>query len=69
MEWFMSLNIKQIFGAGLLTLAVIGGTASYLTTSLQASAPAVSYGEVATQQTQAAAQQHDEVVVVEGRAS
>jgi len=65
----MSLNIKQVFGAGLLTLAVLGGSASYLNSTLDAKAPAVSYDNTATQQTQATEQQHVEVVVVEGRAS
>ena len=69
MEWVMSLNIKQVFGAGLLTLAVIGGTRTYLNTSLHAKAPAVAYENTASQQTNPIAQQQIETVVVEGRAS
>jgi len=66
MEWVMSLNIKQVFGAGLLTLAVVGGTATYLTTNLYTTKSLVAYDSVTTEQPQV---RHAEVIVTEGRAS
>lgn len=66
----MSLNIKRIFGAGLLTVAVIGGTGTYLNNSLSVAAPAAVYENTAMQQkSNPIAQQQIETVVVEGRAS
>jgi hypothetical protein len=64
----MSLNFKNIIGASLLTIAVLGGTATYLGNSLT-SAPAhhVLVGEV-TELSPAGAR-HADVVVTEGRAS
>jgi|GEM_PF-1451777 len=63
----MSLNLKHVFGAGLLTLAVVGGTATYLNSSLNADA-VVAYDSVTSEQPQQPVR-HAEVIVTEGRAS
>ena len=65
----MSLNIKQIFGAGLLTLAIVGGTATYLNANLAvANKSVVAFDGVTTEQPQQRGL-HAEVIVTEGRAS
>ena len=68
MEWVMSLNLKQVFGAGLLTLAIVGGTATYLTTNLYTTKSVVAFDSVTTEQPQNT-DRHAEVIVTEGRAS
>ena len=65
----MSLNIKNIIGAGLLTLAVVGGTATYLNTTLKAPVAAtVAYDGVTSEPSQNG-DRHAEVIVTEGQAS
>lgn len=59
----MSLNLKQIFGAALLTLAVVGGTATYLNASLSTTKTVVAYDTV--QQPE----RHADAIVTEGPAS
>ena len=58
----MSLNLKQIFGAALLTVAVLGGTATYLNASLHSNNTTVAYDN-------AQLERHAEVTVIEGPAS
>lgn len=64
----MSLSLKQVFGAGLLTLAVVGGTATYLNSNLNTTKAVVAYDGVTTEQPQQPTR-HAEVIVTEGRAS
>jgi len=65
----MSLNIKRIIGAGLLTLAVVGGAATYLNTTLKASATAtVAYDGITSEPSQTG-ERHAQVIVTEGQAS
>ncbi len=68
MEWVMSLNMKQFFGAGLLALAVVGGTGTYLTANLYTTKSMVAFDSVTTEQPQTT-DRHAEVIVTEGRAS
>jgi len=65
----MSKDFSRLFTAGLLTLAVVGGTAAYLTSSL-AQSPARYVAESYTvEQPQQQTVRHAEVIVTEGRAS
>ena len=65
----MSMSLKQIIGAGLLTLAVVGGTATYLNNSLTTSPRAtVALDGVTSEQSQTG-DRHAEVIVTEGQAS
>ena len=68
MEWVMSLNLKQVFGASLLTLAIVGGTGSYLSNTLYHNTSTVTLVGVVTEQPQNTVR-HAEVIVTEGRAS
>lgn len=64
----MTMNFSKVFGAGLLTLAVLGGTAAYLGSTLSAkSAPVTAYSYTIEQPDQT--QRHAEVIVTEGQAS
>ena len=68
----MSLSFKNVIGAGLLTLAVVGGTATLLDSTLKP-AP-VQYAQTGTTHTQTAnltdqPVRHAEVTVIEGPAS
>lgn len=65
----MTSNFKKMAGAGLLTLAVLGGAATYLTSTLKTPATAtVAYDGVTTEPSQYG-QRHAEVIVTEGQAS
>jgi hypothetical protein len=65
MEWVMSLNLKKVLGAGLLTFAVVGGAMGYLNSTLH-----VTPAQLAVENTQIAQPGHTPVVTVtEGRAS
>jgi hypothetical protein len=65
----MTSNFKKIVGASLLTMAVLGGTATYLTNSLKAPATAtVAYDGLTTEQSPTG-ERHAEVIVTEGQAS
>lgn len=65
----MNSNFKKIVGASLLTLAVLGGAATYLNTTLKAPANAtVAFDGVTTEQSQNGVR-HAEVIVTEGQAS
>jgi predicted ribosomally synthesized peptide with SipW-like signal peptide len=65
MEWAMT--VSKFLGAGLLTLAVVGGTYSYLNSTLKTATP-IRYNTYATQQVQHAGHQ-PVVTVTEARAS
>jgi hypothetical protein len=65
----MSNSISKVFGAGLLTLAVVGGTATYLAGSLHAVPTTVLAVGLATEQAVPQQQRHAEVIVTEGQAS
>lgn len=60
----MSLNFKKIVGAGLLSLAVVGGTATYLATTLRPAADTVSTNSVASTQSPSG-ERHAEITVIE----
>ena len=64
----MSNNFKKFVGASLLTLAVVGGTATYLNSTLKS--PVVNYAadSAATDQSTQSTR-HAEVIVTEGPAS
>jgi hypothetical protein len=64
----MSLNLKQVFGASLLALAVVGGTGTFLTTNLTTSHATIAFDGVTTELPQNTVR-HAEVIVTEGRAS
>jgi hypothetical protein len=65
----MTSNFKKIVGASLLTLAVVGGAATYLTSTLKAPVAAtVAYDGVTTEPSQNG-ERHAEVIVTEGQAS
>ncbi|GAA0568560.1 hypothetical protein [Rhizomicrobium electricum] len=65
----MTSNFKKIAGASLLTLAVLGGAATYLTTSLNTPAhTSVAFDGVTTEPSQFG-DRHAEVIVTEGQAS
>jgi hypothetical protein len=65
----MSLSFKKIAGAGLLTLAVVGGTATYLNSTLMTAPSAtVAMDGVTSEQSQTSVR-HAEVIVTEGQAS
>jgi hypothetical protein len=65
----MTSSFKKIAGASLLTLAVLGGTATYLTTSLNTPRTAtVAYDGVTNEPSQFG-DRHAEVIVTEGQAS
>jgi hypothetical protein len=68
MEWVMSTNLKKVLGASLLTLAVVGGTATYLGNSLRAMPVKYSLDGYTTEISQQPARRA-EVIVTEGRAS
>ena len=66
----MSKDFSSLFTAGLLTLAVVGGTAAYLTSSLaQGPTQYVAESYTVEQPQQQHAVRHAEVIVTEGRAS
>jgi len=68
MEWVMSNELTKLVTAGLLTVAIVGGAAAYLTSSLaQPQNRVVAVDGVTTEQPQPA--RHAEVIVTEGRAS
>ena len=64
----MSLNLKQVLGASLLTLAIVGGTGTYLSNTLYNNTSKVTLVGVVTEQPQNT-DRHAEVIVTEGRAS
>lgn len=64
----MSTNFSKFLGASLLTLAVVGGTATYLSSSLRATPVKYSLDGYTTEQSQLP-ERHAEVIVTEGRAS
>ena len=64
----MSKEFSRLFTAGLLTVAVVGGTAAYLTGSL-AQSPAKYADSYTVEQSAQPAVHHAEVIVTEGRAS
>lgn len=64
----MSMSMKQIFGAALLAAAVVGGSATYLNSSLNTTKAVVAYDGLVTEH-QASIDRHPEVIVTEGRAS
>lgn len=65
----MTSNVKSVIGASLLTLAVLGGAATYLTSTLRTPANAtVALDSVITEHSQAG-DRHAEVIVTEGQAS
>jgi hypothetical protein len=68
MEWVMSKKFSRLFTAGLLTVAVVGGTAAYLTSSL-AQSPVRHADSYTVEQAGQPVVQHAEVIVTEGRAS
>lgn len=59
------MSLSKVFGAGLLTLAIVGGTVTYLNSTLSA------HGKVALDSvtTEQPVQRHAEVIVTEGQAS
>ena len=65
----MSLSFKKIAGAGLLTLAVVGGTATYLNSSLKTAPSATVAMDGVTSELGQASYRHAEVIVTEGQAS
>ena len=68
-ERVMSLSFKKIVGAGLLTLAVVGGTATYLNSTLKiAPSATVALDGLVSEQSQTS-DRHAEVIVTEGPAS
>jgi hypothetical protein len=71
MEWVMSSGFSKVLGAGLLTLAVVGGAAAYLTSTLNATQAKVAFDGITTEQSQQSYQtpRHAEVIVTEGQAS
>jgi hypothetical protein len=66
-EWVMSNEFTKLLGAGALTLAVVGGAAAYLTSSL-AQKPVHYVADSYTIEQPQPAVRHAEVVVTEGRA-
>lgn len=64
----MSSNFKKFVGAGLLSLAVVGGVSTYLISTLQP-APAVQAEENVTTDQPVYTVRHAEVIVTEGPAS
>jgi hypothetical protein len=64
----MSNNFKKFVGASLLTLAVVGGTATYLNSTLKATPVQYAIDGASSEQT-AQSTRHAEVTVVEGPAS
>lgn len=65
----MSMNLKTTVGAALLTLAVVGGVASYLSASLQVPAPKTVALEGIVHELSPNGPRHVEVIVTEGQAS
>lgn len=66
----MSNNVSRFLGASLLTLAVVGGTAAYLTNSLRPVPVKYALDGITTEQSQMVQpNRHAEVIVTEGRAS
>lgn len=65
----MSMSLKQIIGAGLLTFAVVGGTATYLNSSLNTSPRATVALDGVTSEPSQTSDRHAEVIVTEGQAS
>ena len=65
----MSLNLKQLIGAGLLTLAVVGGAATYFNAALKTSPTATVAVDGVTSEPSQFGERHAEVIVTEGQAS
>lgn len=65
----MSSSFQKVLGAGLLTLAIVGGTGAYLTSSLKATPAHFALDGYTTEQPQQVPARHAEVIVTEGRAS
>lgn len=63
----MSLSFSKVLGAGLLTLAIVGGATAYLSSTLTAQPSKVAYSYTVEQPDQP--QRHAEVIVTEGQAS
>lgn len=64
----MSMSFSKVLGAGLLTLAVVGGAAAYLSSTLTSKPSQVAaYSYTVEQPDQAP--RHAEVIVTEGQAS
>lgn len=65
------MSLSKVFGAGLLTLAIVGGTATYLNSTLNAKSMHVALDGITTEQSQQPVQapRHAEVIVTEGQAS
>ena len=68
-ERVMSLSFKKIVGAGLLTLAVVGGTATYLNNSLKIAPSATVAMDGLVSEPSQTSDRHAEVIVTEGQAS
>ncbi len=62
------MSFSKVFGAGLLTLAIVGGSATYLSHTLHAVPAKVAVDGYVTEQP-APTQRHAEVIVTEGQAS
>jgi hypothetical protein len=70
LEWIMSNSLSKVVGAALLTLAVVGGTATYLNGSLKLGTAKVALDGITTEQSQPQQPlRHAEVIVTEGWAS
>jgi hypothetical protein len=65
----MTSNFKQFVGASLLTLAVLGGAATYLTSTLKTPATATVAFDGVTSESSQNGDRHAEVIVTEGQAS
>lgn len=65
----MSTNLQKVLGAGLLAFAVVGGTATYLSSSLKATPVQYSLDGYTTEISQQQPARRAEVIVTEGRAS
>ncbi|NIK89038.1 hypothetical protein FHS83_002356 [Rhizomicrobium palustre] len=61
----MSMNLKQLFGSALLTVAVLGGAVTYLESTLNAPRAQVAYDTTSQSQVD----RHGEGIVTEGPAS
>jgi hypothetical protein len=64
----MSNNFNKFVGAGLLTLAVVGGSATYLNSTLKPTPVQYAHDGATTEQS-VQSTRHAEVTVVEGPAS
>ncbi len=65
----MNSNFKKIAGASLLTLALLGGAATYLSTSLATPVGATVAMDGVTSEPSQTGDRHAEVIVTEGQAS